>query len=528
MTKTGSGPDVLIVGGGPAGLTAALLLGRYGVPSVLVERRATLSALPRATGINLRSMEIFRAIGLADRISAASMDVRGLPLWVQLDSLRGPVRASHNLDVPSGAPDIGFPSPAAHLQLAQDRLEPILLEAVRSQSVCDVRFNTELLSVEEDEEGVTAALADLEDGRRHELRVDYVLGCDGAGSRVRMALGLAMSGQESMARELNILFEADLSTLVASHRAVLYRVGNAEMEGIFRPVDESGRWILTTRSFDGITTERCVELVRAGCGDCGEEPKILGFQEWVLGAATADHFQTRRVFLLGDAAHRTTPAGALGMNTAIHDAHNLAWKVAAVEQGWAGERLLDSYEPERRPVALRNVAASLDMWNDMSRAGRMLGAVLGFRYESKAVIRDGPAERVVADPVADFVPSASPGSRAPHAWLDLDGRGVSTLDLFDGPFVLLSPSAEWCSAANAITAELGGIPITSHRITDAGWRDLYGVGVAGAVLVRPDGHVGWRMAGESSRMQADIVSALSSILALSSQSSPAVSLSSRG
>ncbi len=224
------------------------------------------------------------------------------------------------------------------------------------------------------------------------------------------------------------------------------------------------------------------------------EPRIVAVGDWELAAAVAERFRMGRVFLVGDAAHRMTPGGAMGMNTAVQDAHNLAWKLAAVLRGWARPALLDSYEAERQSVAERNVALSWEIWNDRSKAGRTLGAVLGFSYQSDAVVSDGTEPPAVADPVTDFVPSARPGSRAPHYWLDIDGRRLSTIDLFDGAFVLLSPASGWCAGAEEAASRLR-VPLVSRVINDDEWARLYGVNEGGAVLVRPDGHVAWRENG---------------------------------
>lgn len=506
---------VLIVGGGPAGLVASLLLGRHGVPSILLERRSSTSILPRATGINLRTMEIFRSVGVADKIAAAAMEVRDLPLWVSLETLGGPVQESHRLDAPSGAPLAEFPSPVAHLQCAQDRVEPLLLEEVRRFPESDVRFGYELIGMRQDAGGVTAEVLERQTEQRYVVRAAYLIGADGANSFVRRALGICMSGQEHLGRELNVLFEADLSRLVRDHRATLYRVRNTEMEGIFRPVDDLCRWTLTTPYFGHPTAERCAQAIRAGAGDPMLEPRIIAVQDWELGAAVAETFRVGRVFLAGDAAHRLTPGGALGMNTAVQDVHNLAWKLSAVVKGWGGAGLLSSYDPERRPVAARNVALSLEIWNDMRRAGRTLGAVLGFTYDSSAIVSDGTPLPDGDSSVAEFVPTARPGSRAPHHWLQASGRRLSTIDLFDKTFVVLSPDISWCHAAEE-AAESLHVPLVAHAIKDDDWAGLYGLQSGGAVLVRPDGHVAWRVTGDRLSNAAELNAVLRSILALQS------------
>jgi|SRR5579859_435541 len=482
---------VVVSGAGPAGLMTSLLLGRYGIRNVVLERRPTTSVLPRATGVNLRSMEIFRTVGLAGQIAAAAMDVSGKPLWVELETLRGPARAERRIDAPSGAPRAGFPSPAAHLQCAQDRLEPILLAAIKRLEACEVRFGAEVIAVDQSECGVTVDVVEADSGRCYTIAGRYLVGADGSNSTVRNAVAIPMEGEVGLGTELSVLFAADLSALVAGHEASLYRVHNPHMRGTFRPVDNRTRWTLTTPSTGAPSPDRCAEMIRAGADDPTLEPQILAIQEWALGTAAAATFRSGSVFLVGDAAHRMTPGGAMGMNTAVQDAHNLAWKLAAVFDGWGGPALLDSYDQERRPVGQHNAALSLAIWNDMNRAGRTVGAVLGFNYETGAIIADGTSLPNVADPVVDFVPCARPGSRAPHHWIDLDGHRRSTIDLFDGTFVLLSPGQPWCAAALDARAAVG-VPVTAHQITDPAWAELYGIDAGGAVLVRPDGHVAWR------------------------------------
>lgn len=504
---------ILIVGAGPAGLVTALLLGRYGIPCLLLEKRPGTSILPRATGINLRSMEIFRTLGLAEQIAAASMDVRGKPLWVELETLRGPVRSDRYIDAPSGTPQAGFPSPAAHLQCAQDRLEPILLEAVKQHPEVTVRFGHELVSCQATADHVVARVLDRADARMYAVDADYLVAADGAGSAIRTNLGIEMDGPTHLGRELSVLFEADLSHLVADHPASLYRVRQQGMEGTFRPVDSGRRWTLTTPDSGDSSERHCVELIRAGAGDPELQPRVIGVQAWELAAATARRFRTGRVFLAGDAAHQTTPGGAMGMNTAVQDAHNLAWKLSAVVAGWAGPGLLDSYEPERQPVARRNVALSLEIWKDMSLAGRTVGAVLGFSYDSAAIIPDGIPLPEVPNQATTFVPTARPGSRAPHVWVELGGRRVSTIDLFRDRFTVVSPLQASCSSA-VHAAESLQVPLTPVLIEDGDWARLYGLGSSGAALIRPDGHVAWRTT-QGPATSADLEAAFRRILARS-------------
>ncbi len=273
---------------------------------------------------------------------------------------------------------------------------------------------------------------------------------------------------------------------------------------------------------EDFTEERSVETIRAAAGVEDLEVEIISIKSWIMGAELSTAFRDRRVLLTGDAAHRTTPDGGVGMNTGIHSAHNVAWKVGAVVSGWAGPDLLDTYEIERRAVAETNVAYSAKRGGGMIkmveavRAGDLdtvrkgiaarppggrQGMDLGFRYEEGAVAPDGTTPPPVENPVAEYVQNACPGGRAPHMWVERDGKRVSTLDTFGGGFVLLTGSdgAAWTAAAEQAAAPRQ-VPIEVLTVGDAGdlqaptggFEELYGVEPDGAVLVRPDGFVGWR------------------------------------
>jgi putative polyketide hydroxylase len=213
------------------------------------------------------------------------------------------------------------------------------------------------------------------------------------------------------------------------------------------------------------------------------------------------------VFLAGDAAHRLQPNGAFGLNTGVQDVHNLAWKLWGVLSGWAGDGLLDTYETERRPIALPNAELSRLFWD--SGSGSAPGYVMGYTYPDGAVVPDGTDPPVLADPVADYIPTARPGSRAPHWWLSTDHEDHSSLDLFDHRFVLLTDRGNgplWSAAAHAAAQ---GLPVTAIQPPDAEWMTLYGIQTGGAVLVRPDGHVAWRAsrpaAGFAGRLLGDVL-----------------------
>jgi putative polyketide hydroxylase len=483
---------VLIVGAGPAGLMTSLLLARHGVRSLVIERHPGTSILPRATGINVRTMEIFRALGLEDGIRAAEVDVRGLPVLTEMDTLSGPVlKAVPNLN--SRGDDPNWPSPTRQSFLSQEVLEPLLVEALRQTTHSDLRFNTELVCFEQDAKHVSAELCDRASDTTQVLTADYLVAADGAHSRIREALGIGMAGHGQMNSMINVLFEAELSRPLAGRRSIVFRLRNRWLPdgAIFRNNDGRNRWTLIAPDVGEASPSRVIEIIRNCAGDPQLPVEILATGTWTKAALLADRFRDGRVFLVGDAAHRVAPAGAMGMNTAIQSAHNLAWKLAGVVSGWAGAGLLDSYEEERRPLAGRTVELSYENERTGEHARPILGMMLGAAYNDGAFVVDGTTEPRVSDPITDYVPSARPGRRAPHCWLSSDGARLSTIDLFDGRFILLSPSSRWCEPAVA-AGHVSGIPIEALVIRDTAWASMYDVGDNGAVLVRPDGYVAWR------------------------------------
>jgi putative polyketide hydroxylase len=229
-------------------------------------------------------------------------------------------------------------------------------------------------------------------------------------------------------------------------------------------------------------------------GDPQLAVRFVGRQFWQPQAVVAERFQVGRIFLAGDAAHLTTPMGGLGMNCGIGDAHNLAWKLAAVLAGWGGPRLLDSYDAERRPVASWCVETSVRLQDEPEGPRRRLldGIVLGYNYRSDVVVPDGTPVPAVQDPLREYVPVARPGHRAPHLWQERDGMRSSILDLFGDTFVVLTDATGregLCAAVGAVTSKA---PLQGRAIDADGWTDAYGLRPGGMVLVRPDGHVAWR------------------------------------
>jgi putative polyketide hydroxylase len=492
---------VLIVGGGPAGLTASLLLSRHGVESLLIDKRedgrpgarvsgrADSPELPRARGVHARAMEILRVCGVEPDLRAVELPVTPGAQWrARLTS--EPLRE----DVPAAGarPDV---SPCEGLSLSQDVFERVLRDHARSRAEARLRKGT-LESFEESGEGVTATLLAQGSGERSRVRVRWVIAADGARSGIRRQLGIAMTGPDDLGRQQMIAFRADLTPYAGDHPRGIYFLTDAGAALIW--THPGHRWVLSVPADPGAELRDPATTVRGALGIPDLTVEILGSNTWTAAAQTAARYRRGPVFLAGDAAHRFPPAGATGVSAAMHDAHNLAWKIAAVLDGRAGPELLDSYAAEREPVGRRNAAETGAAWSRVFSgdgapfAGRSLAQIdMGYQYRSAVITADGGPD---ADPPgADYLPSAAPGCRAPHLWVDTPSGRRSTIDLFDRSMVLLTAAdgAPWRAAAGSASRALG-LPVDSHVILEPLWPRLYGVTSAGAILVRPDGHVTWR------------------------------------
>ncbi len=516
---------VLIVGGGPVGLTASILLSQHGVRSLLVERHPGTAILPKARGINARTMELYRQIGIEDEIRAAGLAPERTGLIVWTESLAG--REIERRVPGRMAPANRAASPVSNCLCAQDDLEPVLRRFAEAQPLAELRFNTEMTAVAQDADGVTATLCHRTGGESG-VRVQYLIAADGAQSRVRRIVAREMIGREGVYDSVNILFRADLRRWVADRPAALYFVEQPDLRATFLTINAHDRWGFLIHSLkqygytpEDFTPERCIALIRQGVGKPDLPVDILGVSAWEASAIVADRYRDGRLFLAGDAAHEMPPTGGFVLNTGVQDVHNLAWKLAAVLKGEAGPGLLDTYHPERQPLGLTITRNSLENSLSMGRTARQNGAklprpeflneqglIFGACYESAAVVPDGSPPPAVDDPVTQYVPSARPGCRAPHVWIERGGRRVSTIDLFGRGFVLLAGAAggAWLAAA-------ARLDIAAHSIGEPSWAEAYGVAADGAVLVRPDGHVGWRSRGLAAEPGQALAAAFDAILA---------------
>jgi putative polyketide hydroxylase len=438
----------------------------------VVERRTALSPFPRATGVNLRTMELMRAWGLEGAVRAGAVD--GSPTgWVgrTLVSAEG---AEVSMGFPSAEVAASL-SPTSGVIAPQDHLEPVLMEHLLSLPGTSVRLGTEVIALSQDDDGVTVTLR--EGDETSTLRAMFVIGADGAHSAVRRHSGITMEGPGELGAYLAVVFRAPLADVVGERRHGLYMLTRQGPPWVFLPTDRHDRWVFsmtwdpTRETRADYPPERFVELIRAGAGVPDLETEILWTSDFAFTAQIADRYRAGRVFLVGDAAHRMTPRGAAGMNTAIHDGYDLGWKLGWVLNGWAEGSLLDSFEAERRPVGLRNMQRSAA----------------------------GPEQRDVSHDYLDDI-----ADRITHVWLP-DGR-TSTLDLLgDGLTVLAGPQA----GASASPTLSHRIPVTAH-VLDAATADSLELGRDGLMLVRPDGRAvaRWTASADASALTAAATTAI--------------------
>ena len=501
---------VLIVGGGPVGLTASILLSQAGVRSLLVERHPGTAIHPKARGINARSMEMYRQCGVEAAIRKAGLppERAGFIVWAR--TLAGE-EIERRVPWRSGPQSVAV-SPVRNCLCAQDDLEPVLRAFAERQACGELRFSTDVTACEQDDTAVIATLVDRAGGTRKQIKAQYVIAADGAQSTIRQQLGVRMEGEENVYDSVNILLNADLRPWTADRPAALYFIEHPQLRGTFLTINGIDRWGFLVNGLaaygykaSDFTAERSAELVRTAAGVADLDVKILGVVPWTASARVAERYRVGRIFLAGDAAHEMPPTGGFGMNTGVQDVHNLAWKLACVLRGAASPRLLDTYHDERQPLGRAITQQSLNNAISMGRLNRTAGTagaraeylneqgmIFGAAYDSSAVVPDGTAPPTVANPITDYVPSARPGGRAPHVWLEREGERLSTIDLVGDGFVLLTTRAgqSWREAAQRLG--LRSFSIGDGELTDpeGQWTTAYGLDEAGAVLVRPDGQSG--------------------------------------
>ncbi|MER6417766.1 FAD-dependent monooxygenase [Streptomyces sp. NPDC001137] len=534
---------VLIVGGSLVGLSTSLFLGRLGVRHLLVERHSGTSIHPRGRGNNIRTMELFRVAGIEPAIHEAAATLADNHGILQTPTLVGDAGEWLFREIDPGGGLARF-SPGAWCLCSQNDLEPVLLEQAAALGG-DLRFATELMSFESDPTGVTAVVKSRETGEHTTVRADYLVAADGPRSPVREQLGIGHSGRGDLFHNVSVTFRSRrLADVVGDRRFIVCYLTAPDADGALLPVDNRENWVFHApwhpehgETLEEFTDERCIEHIRRAVGVPDLDVEITGRAPWHAAQRVARSYRSERVFLAGDSAHEMSPTGAFGSNTGIQDAHNLAWKLAAVLGGWAGEGLLDSYDAERRPVAEATSARAADRSAEHSHPGftpppeagggprrGILNVALGYRYRQGAVVGTDPAAAVVPE---NLELSGEPGSRAPHLWVRHGAERISTLDLYERSLVLLCDAGDpsgWHRAAGRLAEELS-VPIRAYRVGsgpgaelvpegDAQWTERHGVTAAGAVLVRPDGFVAWRSPGPDPDAESVLRQVLKTVLAL--------------
>ena len=511
---------VLVVGGGPVGLALAGDLGWRGISCTLIEQSDGSIYQPRMDLVGVRTMEFCRRWGLVPAVEASPYPRDYAQDNIYLTSLTGHELGRERFPGIGQAPP-PKESPQRRERCPQNMFDPILRSFAASQKNVALHYGARLVSFTQDSASVTATVENADSGVRREICARFIVGCDGARSLVRETLGIAMHGKEVLTYTTNVIFRCpDLLSLHDKGKA--YRhifIGPEGTWSTMVAINGRDEWRFSiiggARQHDYTTDEIAAAIRRAVGRDFAFE--ILSVLPWVRRELVAERYRNGRGFIAGDAAHVMSPTGGFGMNTGIGDVVDLSWKLAAVLEGWGGERLLDSYGAERQPIGARNVTEASgnlhrmlsvgphpDLLDDtpqgaaaratvgrvfsetMRREWFTLGAHLGYRYEGSPICwPDGST--APPDNPNSYVPTARPGHRAPHAWL-ADGR--SMLDLFGRGFVLLGFGANADAATALLTAATRrGVPMTFAAISEPQIAALYG---RQFVLVRPDGHVAWR------------------------------------
>ncbi|MFD9724390.1 FAD-dependent oxidoreductase [Streptomyces sp. NPDC059072] len=531
---------VLVVGGSLVGLSTSLFLSRHGVRHLLVEKHSGTSLHPRGRGINARTMELFRTAGAEHAIRRAASVLEGNQGILQATSLID--SEQHNWLIkeidPSG--QLSRFSPTGWCLCSQNNIEPVL--AAQSGAMCgDIRFSTELMNFDQDATGVTAVVKDRETGEHTTVRADFLIAADGPRSPVREQLRIPQTGGGELFHNVSVTFRSRrLPEVLGDLRFIVCYLMRPGADGALLPVDNGTQWVFHApwhpedgETLEDFTDERCVEQIRAAIGVPDLDVVIGGKAPWHAAERVAEQYSVGRVFLAGDAAHEMSPTGAFGSNTGIQDAHNLAWKIAAVLDGSAGMELLDTYEAERLPVARATSERASARSAEHSHPGYappptmgggpgsgVLTTAMGYCYPRGAVVGGDTDRPIIPDALRL---KGDTGTRAPHMWLSRSGERVSSLDLYERSFVLLSGTGTpWRAAAGQVAAELS-VRLDAYAIGSgpdadlvpqggADWAEVHGMSAEGAVLVRPDGFVAWRSEGAVPDHRAALRGALSTVL----------------
>jgi len=530
---------VLIVGGGVVGLSAALFLLQQGITPLLIERHKGTSIHPRARGFDIRTMELYRELQLSEAIRDAGKALahswgiyKNSSLATALKKIKPGNKTPGKV---LGVDKIMALSPEEGARCTQDLSEPVLLAAAQERGAA-LAFYTELVSFTQDADGVTVLIRNRETNETQTVRAAYMIAADGAKSPVREALQAPVCGRGAIANLLNIYFEADLEAAVQDKRFSIVIIKTPARKGLLTTINNSNRWVFhlhydpAVEQAADLSAEKVTAILQDVLGMPGLPIRIISILPWQPTVKVVLNMQHGRVFLAGDAAHVMPPYGGKGANTGIQDAHNLAWKLAAVLKGAAAPALLQTYSAERQPVGLHYAVLSGN-WSDedgllkknflnilsviTTVTGAKIASFLGWQQSSHhltmryvAGLLGLPAFKYTSAAVLDnalptqvFKPAraldGTPGTRMPHLWVLYKGKQISTLDLLGKGFVLFTgmDNTGWQQAAATMQIPVYSIGAQGSLVFTAGAIEkILGISDTGAVLVRPDGFVAWRCA----------------------------------
>ena len=497
---------VLIVGGSLVGLSLSLFLAHHGVPHLVVERHPGTAIHPRAAFLMQRTVELYRSVGIEREVlAAAQREFVQNGAIVAVESLGGKELQYFFRNINDGVEQL---SASPRIFVTQIGLEPVLRERAAALGA-RLRYSAEVVSLLDGDKGVVAVVRDRGTGEETTVRARYAVAADGAHSPVRRQLGIGMLGHGTFSDSITIYFRADVRPLLGDRNLSVVYVVSPRLQGFFRfSYDGRSGFLVVNSALDdegqrttiigaNATDASCIRYVREALGAPDIPVEIEDVQRWGAAAEWAERLRSGHVLLAGDSAHVMPPTGGYGGNTGVHDAHNLAWKLAYVLDGRAGEELLDTYEAERLPVARMTVEQAYTRY--VTRLDPGLGTDnlepmiddppidLGYRYRSASITEDGGDDGSQwEDPKA---PSGKPGLRAPHVFLRRNGSEVSVLDLVErNPVLFAGPEA-------AEVREVGLDVVRMGRDVEdpgGGFLKAYGIEPTGAVLVRPDGFIAWR------------------------------------